>query len=72
MCTVSEIMQYGQERIPDNTWNRQNWAAFHALVEKAQVFDSLTNQPDCADESKLEWAIRIEQRLRDLENKARD
>lgn len=70
MCTVSKLIEYGQTQIPADKWDWQKWMAFHALIEKAKVFDALTNQPNCANESKIEWAIKVEQRLRDLEKRS--
>lgn len=67
MCTVSKIIEYGQNNIGPDDWNRQNWMSFTNLLRQAETFDSLTNQPDCADPAKLEWMRKIEHRVRKVE-----
>jgi hypothetical protein len=66
MCTVSAVTAYGM-KMPDHQWNTQTWPSFKALVQKAEEFDKVADQPDCVDPEKDAWMKRIEERLEKLE-----
>ncbi len=64
MCVSSVISLYGHNRIPVDEWNRQTLDAYMALLRQADIFDSLTHQPDCVDPKKNEWVARVQEHIR--------
>lgn len=68
MCTVSMLYDYGRNRFPNDYWTPVTWPYFTELVKQAEDFDKKTDQPDCVDPAKEEWAKQVEERLRRLES----
>lgn len=72
MCVMSVIMDYGRY-IPDEQWTLPAIKEFRVLIDEAQKFDEVADQPHCEKPEKTAWMEKldeIEERLRNLEAKA--
>lgn len=83
MCIVSTIIDSGKSVWPgwvqpyqpmvsqpyNNEPTPDQWREFMELVEKAKKFDEMTGQANCEDPEKVDWMLKMESRMAELEAK---
>lgn len=67
MCVVSVITEYGRDRM-SAPWTPEQLQAFKVLIEQAQKFDKLTDQPNCEDPAKAVWIAGVEESVGAIKN----
>lgn len=68
MCVVSMVYDWA-DTLPNKYWTHHNYVYLGELIKKAEKYDELTKQPHCEDPEKAKVLERIEQRLKELEEK---
>ena len=66
MCTVSGVYDLGRT-FPMDFWTTPKLDEFKKVIDAAQEFDKVADQPDCEDPVKMEWMKEVEERLAKLE-----
>ena len=67
MCVVSQVMDYGWKRIPDDMWNETTIDQFRRLLEEARKFDKVADQPECEDPEKAKLLDKLDAIEKQLE-----
>jgi hypothetical protein len=65
------IMDYGRERIGPGKWTFDTWIDYKKLIEDAKKIDEKLGEPNCEDPAKTAWMKEIEDRLKRLEDQAK-